>query len=112
MNNLTQLTHLVWKLGNGCDRTKIQPTEKKELCSDSANIALQNNTEYNKPHIDKITGYRPNTQIRESNNLKMSERDPVIQCNLNPFLNSNVYLKDLETQDKFLRPQDSNYNGI
>lgn len=38
---------------------------------------------------------------------RLSKRQGVIQTNINPFLKSD-YLKDLETQDTFLRPKDSN----
>ena len=38
--------------------------------------------------------------------LRLSKREGVIQTTINPFLKSN-YIKDLDTQDKFLRPQNS-----
>tara|TARA_X000000950_G_C13488845_1_gene486913 strand:- start:214 stop:465 length:252 start_codon:yes stop_codon:yes gene_type:complete len=38
---------------------------------------------------------------------RMSKREGVIQRNINPFLKTD-YLKDLENQDNFLRPKDSN----
>ena len=40
---------------------------------------------------------------------RMSKREGVIQRNINPFLKSD-YIKDLENQDNFLRPKDSNLN--
>ena len=40
---------------------------------------------------------------------RISKRTGVIQRNINPFLKSD-YIKDLETQDTFLRPKDSNIN--
>ena len=38
---------------------------------------------------------------------RISKREGVIQRNINPFLKTD-YLKDLENQDNFLRPKDSN----
>jgi len=38
---------------------------------------------------------------------RLSKRKGVIQTNINPFLKSD-YLTDLEMQDTFLRPKDSN----
>ena len=101
------MNHYVWKLGEGCDRTKRSRTEKKELIDKANDVALQPNIAIN--NINEGAS-KPTSLLRETSNAKISEREPVIQSNLNPFMNSDSYLADLETQDKFLRPQDSNYN--
>jgi len=44
---------------------------------------------------------------RENNFERMNEREMVAQTNLNPFHSSN-YLEDLQVQEKFLTPQNSN----
>lgn len=44
---------------------------------------------------------------RESNFERMNEREMIAQTNLNPFLSSN-YLEDLQVQENFLTPQNSN----
>ena len=46
-------------------------------------------------------------KIRENQFQKMNEREMLAQTNLNPFL-SNNYLEDLQNQEKFLTPQNSN----
>ena len=102
------MNHYVWKLGSGCDRTKRTVTEKKELLQKANEVALQ--TDIARESVGDATN-KPMAFIRETNNIKMSEREPVIQSNLNPFLKPDSYINDLETQDKFLRPQDSNYNS-
>jgi len=102
------MNHYVWKLGSGCDRTKRIITETKTLIDKANEVALQTNIA-REPLAD--TTSKPMSFIRESNNIKISKREPVMQSNLNPFLNSDSYISDLETQDKFLRPQDSNYNS-
>ena len=35
------MNHYVWKLGSGCDRTKRNVTEKKELLQKANEVALQ-----------------------------------------------------------------------
>ena len=102
------MNHFVWKLGSGCDRTKRPLTEKNALLDKANEVALQTNIA--RESIGD-TASKPMSFIRESNNIKISEREPVIQSNLNPFLNADSYINDLETQDKFLRPQDSNYKN-
>lgn len=44
---------------------------------------------------------------RENQFNKMNERELVAQTNMNPFMSSN-YLEDLQVQEKFLTPQNSN----
>ena len=36
------MNHYVWKLGSGCDRTKRNLAEKKELLQKANEVALQN----------------------------------------------------------------------
>ncbi len=42
---------------------------------------------------------------------RMAQRDMIIQGLINPYMFKNNYLDDLKAQDKFLRPQDSNYKN-
>ena len=42
---------------------------------------------------------------------RMASRDLAIQGLCNPFMFNNDYLEDLNNQDQFLRPQDSNYKN-
>jgi hypothetical protein len=44
---------------------------------------------------------------RENQFNKMNEREMIVQKSLNPFL-SNNYLEDLQIQDNFLTPKNSN----
>ena len=46
---------------------------------------------------------------RETQFEKMNEREMMVQTNLNPFLTS-TYLEDLQIQEQFLTPQNSNFN--
>jgi len=44
---------------------------------------------------------------RENHFNKMNQREMIPQTNLNPFLSTN-YLEDLQIQENFLTPQNSN----
>jgi hypothetical protein len=44
---------------------------------------------------------------KEEQNVKLQDRQRMIQTNVNPFLSQN-YLQDLDTQKEFLMPKDSN----
>lgn len=44
---------------------------------------------------------------RDINNEKLVSRYMVAQTNCNPFMANNDYIKDLEIQDSFLKPQNS-----
>ena len=48
-----------------------------------------------------------NNKTREHQFERMNQREMVAQTNLNPFL-SNNYLEDLQVQEQFLTPQNSN----
>lgn len=45
---------------------------------------------------------------REISSKRMAQRDLVIQGFINPYLGKNNYIEDLNNQENFLRPQDSN----
>jgi len=59
------------------------------------------------PSFSTIENGCNNGTKRESNFERMNEREMVAQTNLNPFLSSN-YLEDLQVQENFLTPQNSN----
>jgi hypothetical protein len=46
---------------------------------------------------------------RTENSERLSDREMIIQTNINPFLAKNSYIDDIEIQDTILRPKDSNY---
>lgn len=47
---------------------------------------------------------------RELSNNKILERGMMSQTSQNPFLNRNDYLNDLNIQETFLRPKNSNFD--
>jgi len=48
-----------------------------------------------------------NESKRENQFEKMNDREMMVQTNLNPFMTS-TYLEDLQVQEKYLTPQNSN----
>jgi len=49
---------------------------------------------------------------RENNSNKIYERGLTPQVGMNPFLKDSNYLQDLETQNEFLKPINSNGPGL
>lgn len=47
---------------------------------------------------------------REDANTKLNERCMIENISQNPFLSRNNYLNDLQVQDEFLKPKNSNFN--
>jgi len=47
---------------------------------------------------------------RENQFEKMNDREMMVQTNLNPFMTTN-YLEDLQIQERFLTPQNSNFDN-
>ena len=61
-----------------------------------------------KDEIEKEIITREEENKKSICNERILSRDMIIQTNVNPFLLKNSYIEDLEKQDKFLRPMDSN----
>ena len=88
--------YIYWKWGNG-------GILKQSLREFNNKSTIQENES---PIGKKIEDRRQND--RELNSERMSQRDMVIQTSINPFLSTNNYIDDLQIQDQFLRPKDSN----
>ena len=56
----------------------------------------------------KIIDMREKNIEEELINKRMASRDLIIQGLINPYLFENNYLDDINNQDRFLRPKDSN----
>lgn len=91
--------YIVWKWCNG-------GIMKKSLRETHAKSKIQENVV---SLTDKIEHRRQND--RELNSERLSQRELIIQTSVNPFLLDHNYLDDLQVQDKFLRPKDSNIKG-
>ena len=89
-------------IGNNVMETILQ--EGQTFIENSAPRDNMSNNAHSFSTIEN--GYNNGTK-RESNFERMNEREMVAQTNLNPFLSSN-YLEDLQVQENFLTPQNSN----
>ena len=79
---------------------------RKDNCKIEKSYRYKNDLETEVEH--EIIAMEENKKAVCSN--RMSSRSGIIQRNVNPFLKSD-YLKDLENQDNFLRPKDSNIDN-
>ena len=62
----------------------------------------------NKPSVILPETMVPSNK-RELANEKINERQMISQIGQNPFLSRNRYLDDLEVQEAFLKPKNSNF---
>lgn len=95
-NNLSPVSHFSQQTDSQSDYFQERPT----LSCVRNNISSRINT-------GKMTFKRDN--IRSENNEKLSTREHIIQRKVNPFLVDNDFKKDLEIQNEFLIPKNSNY---
>jgi len=89
-----------WKKGNEImKKTKREKKNVNEIKDDIVNEVLkfQDETIENRKKI-----------LKEESNHKLSIRGLMIQRSVNPFMINNDYNKDLEVQNEFLIPKDSN----
>jgi|TARA_B110001450_G_C17418127_1_gene398683 hypothetical protein len=83
------------------NKEKYDKTERKKEKIDmrEKNIEEELIYKHEKVHNNK----------KDLSNQRMAGRDMIIQGLINPYLFDNNYVTDINNQDKFLRPQDSNY---
>lgn len=80
----------------------------KAIGNNVMETTLQESHDFNFNDINNINNN--NNKIREHQFEKMNQREMVAQTSLNPFLSSN-YLEDLQVQEDFLTPQNSNLHN-
>ena len=91
-----------WKWSNGEKMEKsTKETKVKVLDDNTLELALQEGLEFS---ANKETS----NNKREMSNSKLMERGMTAQTNMNPFLNGD-YIEDLNVQENFLKPKNSNY---
>jgi hypothetical protein len=93
------MEEFVWSTGE-----KYEQSSKK----DNPNLQVKReNTDINDMNSMNSEIFRINNK-REDANHKLSERYLVGQLNQNPFMINNDYIKDLDIQQSFLMPKNSN----
>ena len=123
--NRSYETTWTWKKGVPMERTSREDREFNENVSCISDFSQQHVSQNEKVHeylssvpsknqyesdiikTSEMTCKRAN--IRCEQNEKLSTREHIIQRNVNPFLVDNDFKKDLEIQNEFLIPKNSNY---
>jgi hypothetical protein len=88
--------YIYWKWSNG-------GILKQSLRETNKNAKIE---EHSEPIQERYEERKRND--RELHSQRLSERGMMIQKSINPFLSTNNYVDDLNIQDQFLRPKDSN----
>ncbi len=89
---VTFCKYIHWKWSKSDSQILIKSTRKKEKVSPKKNQT-----------------YKKEENKREVCNNRISQRDLMIQTNINPYMIKSDYLNDIGVQDHYLRPQDSNF---
>jgi hypothetical protein len=97
---VTFCKYIHWKWSKE-DNTHLIKTSRNGEKTDLTTFSLQANKQkdVNKKDVNK----------KEVCNSRISQRDLMIQTSINPYMIKNDYLQDIDIQDNFLRPQDSNF---
>lgn len=117
------MKEIIWSYGEKPEKSsktdRENKTEKKNYGkpNDAINTALTQSIDTQSTQSfglgldisDPMSGYKLSESKKDMFNQKMNQRELVGRSGHNPFLTNNNYLKDLENQDEFLRPQNSNF---
>ena len=85
-------------------------TDKEKYVEKVENIAEEYNKMKSLLFEDGTESCMRVSNKREDANTKLSERSMIENISQNPFLSRNNYLNDLQVQDEFLKPKNSNFN--
>ena len=97
------MEELVWSTGEKYEKSSKKDNPNLQVTREIADLNVNNlNNDNNDNEIFRINNKR------EEANHKLSERHLVGQLNQNPFMINNDYIKDLDIQQSFLIPKNSN----
>ena len=99
----------VWRKGEKCVRSRKDENPELTQALDQA-LDTKLNTEINmkEDFAPNIGEFGIASNKREDVNTKISDRQMLGQVSHNPFLTSTDYVNDLEVQENYLKPQNSN----
>tara|TARA_Y100000022_G_C13123465_1_gene316873 strand:- start:271 stop:672 length:402 start_codon:yes stop_codon:yes gene_type:complete len=131
------MIHKTYRIDSGATRTsrdklKLSSTNKKNHVSETgtnnnpnnflSNSRISNYQEpnsiinrqftmnsYTQDNSEQLYAIKPNNQLREDSSQRLAERALMLQTSQNPFYANSNYLNDIDTQDKFLKPCNSNF---
>lgn len=92
-----------WSLGEKVDKSPRHPSKNIQANSSEHPNVIESNIY----QIDNSPNAAPNK--REMFNDKLSQRQIYSSGGNNPYLANNNYISDIEAQEQFLRPTDSNF---
>ena len=99
-------TYIEWKWSDGKQYEKTLRTSKKALQETHSSTLSESHPTL--ATVQTQTGFTRQSNKRDDQNAKLSERCLMIQKNVNPFLDASNYVNDLMLEDSVLRPKDSN----
>ena len=100
------MIQLRWSLNEKYEKT---PRRKPEQHIPSEQTQTMEEEIVTRSEFLKLQDNDESDNKRESTYSKMGERDLISQSNMNPFMSKNNYVNDLDVQDQFLKPQNSNF---
>jgi hypothetical protein len=107
-NNNNNIQYLKWSKGEKYEQSLISDKEKYLLKEPT--VAEDYNKMKTLLFDDGSESCMRVSNKREDANTKLSERCMIENISQNPFLSRNNYLNDLQVQDEFLKPKNSNFN--
>jgi hypothetical protein len=109
------MEELVWSTGEKYEKSSkkdnpnlIAKRENTELIVNNVHNNSDNNSDNNYDNGELNNEIFRINNKREEANHKLSERHLIGQLNQNPFMINNDYIKDLDIQQSFLIPKNSN----
>ena len=101
------MEEFVWSTGEKYEQSSIKDNPNLQVKRENTNINDSNSMNSMNSNSMNNEIFRINNK-REDANHKLSERYLVGQLNQNPFMINNDYIKDLDVQQSFLMPKNSN----
>ncbi len=102
------IQHLIWSKGEKYEQSL--KSDKEKYLAQVENVAEDYNKMKGILFDDGTESCMRVSNKREDANTKLSERCMIENISQNPFLSRNNYLNDLQVQDEFLKPKNSNFN--
>ena len=102
------IQHLIWSKGEKYEQSL--KSDKEKYIVREENVAEDYNKMKGILFDDGTESCMRVSNKREDANTKLSERCMIENISQNPFLSRNNYLNDLQVQDEFLKPKNSNFN--
>jgi len=107
--NTVPFQQFIWSTGEKYEQSLKSDKEKYIITDISDNKADYNNMKQ-LLFDDGTESCMRISNKREDANTKLNERCMIESINQNPFLPRNNYINDLQVQDEFLKPRNSNFN--